>query len=124
MTFSSGVFLPACRFPRGSIEKEFLQGESVHSQRIPRTKPIWTTLAGRQRSSGATSLHGAGAGPYCVGEGPSKASAAASGARVSVSEDEGAQQFAKPLGAAPGEFLCFLVAGITAGEPGREVGDQ
>lgn len=43
---------------------------------------------------------------------------------VSVSEDEGAQQFAKPLGATSGEFLCFLVAGIAAGEPGREVGDQ
>jgi hypothetical protein len=120
MTFS-GVFPPAPNFPADSIEMEFLEGK--RSTPDPRTKPIWTTLAGCQRSSGVT-VYTAPALLALIGEGPGKASAAASGARVSVSDDEGAQQFAKPLGAAPGEFLRFLVAGISAGEPGREVGYQ
>ena len=102
---------------------EFLEGKRVHTYSAdetdldnPRRLP---------KKFGRYGLRGAGAaGPHCVGEGPGKASAAASGARGSVSEDEGAQQFAKPLGAAPGEFLRFLVAGISAGEPGREVGYQ
>src|SRR5277367_6048574 len=114
MTFSSsGVFPPACRFPTGSMEMELLQGETVPAQfadprRLPRgftvyTAPALPALRRRRR--------------------PPQGVRGASGS-VSVSEDEGAQQFAKPLGATSGEFLCFLVTGIAAGEPGREVGDQ